>query len=300
MKMVLLAAGHGRRFGGLKQLAPVGPGGEALIDYTVRHAERAGFSGVVLVVRAEIRDEILEHARRHWPDDLSVETVVQGELSGTVPAVLAAVEQLDAPFAVANADDLYGEAAFRAIATHFAQPGREHVLVGYRLRNTVLTTQPVKRGLCLVHRRAELTDLVEHHVCARPDGGFDAVALEGAARARDAARVLLGEEPVSMNLWGFRPGILDHLAEAAERHRRRAGTSELLLPEVVGSLVRSGRVRVRVAQSEDRCIGLTHREDIPLVQRALVEVEPEEAVLGIGSLVLAPSAARAHGETDAL
>lgn len=273
MKMVLLAAGHGRRFGGLKQLAPVGDSGEALIDFTVQQAQRSGFEGIVLVVREEIRGEMESHVARAWPAALPVDVVVQGPQPGTVPAVLAAAAALDGPFAVANADDLYDEAALGSIVRHFRGDHERQLLVGYRLANTVLTDQPVKRGLCVLDEAGELRDLVEHHVRRRPDGAFDASPLFG--QDNGAARVLLGDEPVSMNLWGFHHEILALLEEAAAEHRLGVTrnpsqtAAELLLPEVLGQQVRHQRARVRVVETSGRCIGLTHREDLPLVRAAL-------------------------------
>lgn len=306
MKMVLLAAGHGRRFGGLKQLAPVGDGGEALIDFTVQQARRAGFEGIVLVVREEIRAEMENHVARAWPAGLPVDVVVQGPQPGTVPAVLAAAAAIDGPFAVANADDLYDEAALGSIVRHFRGDCERQVLVGYRLANTVLTNQPVKRGLCVLDEAGDLLDLVEHHVCRRQDGAFDASPLFGDDES--APRVLLGDEPVSMNLWGFHHEVLALLEEAAAEHRlaamRNPGETpaELLLPEVLGQQVRHQRARVRVVETSGRCIGLTHRDDLPLVRAALAPLmfPAPEPVIGESGCELAgggPSHERA-GRAD--
>ena len=117
MQLVLLAAGHGRRFGGLKQLAPVGPRDEAIMDNTARSAAASGFESVVLVVREEIRAEISAHVRRRWPAELAVELVCQAPVPGTAQAVLSARPLVTGPFAVANADDLYGDEAFVALVS---------------------------------------------------------------------------------------------------------------------------------------------------------------------------------------
>lgn len=298
MKMVLLAAGHGRRFGGLKQLAPVGPEGEALIDYTVRDAEAAGFDGIVLVVREEIRRQLLAHAAEYWPTSLSVRAVVQGAVPGTVPAVLAAAAVIDGPFAVANADDLYGAAAIAQIAGHLAAGaghaaggGDAHVLVGYRLRDTVLGARPVKRGLCVLDEGRRLADLVEHHVSARPDGSFAAMPLVGAA----GERILSGDEPVSMNLWGFYPRIFDALADAAARQAPGPG-GELLLPDVLGALVRGGGERVQVVPTRSACVGITHRDDLALVRASVAEQERRAAQRAHG----AAAGATADGDLTTL
>lgn len=285
MKLVLLAAGHGRRFGGLKQLAPVGPSGEAIIDYTARQARSAGYTGAVIVVRAEIEREILDHVSRFWPAELPVCTAVQRQGAGTVPAVLAAAPLLDEPFAVANADDLYDETGLAAIAAHLAHRGDEaapHVLVGYRLASTVLTPQPVKRGLCVTSPEGLLEDLVEHTVFPRPDGTFEAVRLGHEHEQGAHPEVLLGAELVSMNLWGFQPDVIGLFRQAAKLHLASGEQGELLLPQVLGNLVRVGETTVRVLESAGRTIGITHRDDLPVVRQAINELAHGSSLLASG------------------
>lgn len=278
MQLVLLAAGHGRRFGGLKQLAPVGPEGEALMDYTARAAEDCGFSGVVVVIREEIRAEIAAHVRRRWPQRLAVELVAQAPVPGTAQAVLSARPAIDGGFAVANADDLYGDEALAALVSRFGlEPpssageqgvARPHVLVGYRLQRTILTSATVTRGLCEVGGSGELRRIVEHTVQRQEDGTF------GARPAGSDAPVLRlsGRERVSMNLWAFEPRILDHLAEAIDRFDpSTAKRSELLLPDVVNALVVGGRDGVQVVGTSARCIGVTHQEDLAIVREELAD-----------------------------
>lgn len=285
MQLVILAAGHGRRFGGLKQLAPVGPQGEAIMDYTARSAEACGYEGVVVVVREEIREEIARHVRRAWPASLRTELVCQPPTPGTAQAVLSARPALGRRFGVANADDLYGSDALRLLRASFAEAGeatggaaggaaggapggREipHVLVAYRLVQTILTAAPVTRGVCQVSRSGELQAIVEHRVEPGEHGGFSAIPLDNDLPACS----LGGEELVSMNLWGFESRILERLEEALEgfvpgQHGRR----ELLLPDVVGRLVASAKDAVRVVETASRCVGVTHQEDLALVGEEL-------------------------------
>ena len=294
MQLVILAAGHGRRFGGLKQLAPVGPNGEAIMDYTARAAQACGFDGIVVVVREEIHDEILEHVRAAWPATLPVAMVCQPPVPGTAQAVLAARPAIEGPFGVANADDLYGTDALGALVAHFSSPvsalgardadplaPSRHVLVAYRLVRTVLTAGGVTRGLCDVGNDGQLLRIVEHHVDLRDDGGFDAIPLarHGAHAGEPAEpRALSGAERVSMNLWGFHARILDHLTEAVARFDpERAPRPELLLPDVVGSLLEDGRDSVHVLDTSARCIGITHREDIAIVRDELALDAAEHA-----------------------
>lgn len=278
MQLVILAAGFGRRFGGLKQLAPVGPNGEAIMDYTAMAAKSCGFEGLVIVVREEIRGEIEAHIAKVWPDDLPVQFAIQGPLPGTAQAVLSAAPFLHGPFGVANADDIYGEPALRALLEHFeAAPegfstpdsARDsHLLVAYHVVRTVLTDATVTRGLCEVDEMDNLLSIAEHSVSLREDGRFDAEPQ--VATSDQGPRILSGNEWVSMNLWGFYPSMLDHLAkEVAEFDPVKAGRRELLLPEVVARVVRSGVESVHVIETEERCIGVTHAEDMTILHDEL-------------------------------
>jgi len=290
VELVILAAGHGRRFGGLKQLAPVGPNGEAIMDYTARAAEACGFSGVVLVIREEIRREVTDHVKKLWSPSLPVEFVCQPPVPGTAQAVLCTEAAVSGTFGVANADDLYGEAALRLLANHLggsptpsagaaAAHSDRHVLVAYQLFRTVLTKATVTRGVCHVTDDHLLDRVAEHRVTLRADGSFDAVALAKAAVEAEVAPVehirLSGNEPVSMNLWGFHPRLFAELRDAVDNFDAdHAARPELLLPDVVGALVSSGSDSVHVVETANRCIGITHREDMALV-RAEVAVEHE-------------------------
>ena len=253
MQLVVLAAGHGRRFGGLKQLAPIGPNGEALMDYTASAALACGYDEVVLVVRDDIEDEIVAHVKSRWPRDLAVRTVQQlPGISGTAQAVLSASPALEGPFAVANADDLYGEPALEAIARHFSDRSgsgtlQGHLLVAYRLVRTVLTAEPVTRGLCKIRSDGTLEAIVEHVMELRDDGQFDARPL----RDEDAPpKILSGVELVSMNLWGFDETMLDYIDEALNRlPLDRTLSRELILVEVINEVVFSNRDRIDVIET---------------------------------------------------
>lgn len=293
MQLVILAAGHGRRFGGLKQLEPIGPNGEAIMDYTVLAAEACAFTGIVVVIREEIREEVSEHIRRRWSAELPVELACQPPIPGTAQALLCARSAVSGPFAVANADDLYGEAALRLIAERFQDASRRapseespsagspavtpNVLVAYQLRQTIITKEPVTRGLCSISSEGALAAVVEHRVQLLDDGTFDAVPLD-VARAGEAPSAdgldhgqghlrLTGENPVSMNLWGFSSRLFAELERAVDAFDpKTAPRPELLLPDVVCELVRTGADVVEVVTSPSRCIGVTHRADIEIVR----------------------------------
>jgi CTP:molybdopterin cytidylyltransferase MocA len=270
-----MAAGHGRRFGGLKQLAPIGPNGEAVMDYTAIDALNAGFDTVVLIVRDEVREELLDHTAIYWPPKLSVIPVTQGPVAGTAQAVASAAPHLDGSFGIANADDLYGPEALRTLAEELEALGPdEHLIVGYHLTDTVLTAATVTRGVCETDPDGYLVVVRELSVTRHPEGeGFTARPAVGDGDEFD----LSGEEIVSMNLWGFSEGIFDDLERAIARFdpdtapHAEGKPAELLLPDVVARVVSAGLGRVRVVETKGRCIGLTHPDDVPLVRSIVAE-----------------------------
>jgi hypothetical protein len=270
----------GSRFGGPKQIAPIGPGGSALIDYAARDAAAAGFGRLVLIVRGEILDAVQSHIEQHWPGDLrpeyirqdleptAVEAVAGGRTKplGTAHAIMAAADRLDGPFGVANADDLYGASAFALLAEHLGGGGG-HALVGYRLANTLLGDRPVNRALCEVDAHGTVTAIVEGAVHV----GEDELSWRPIGAPDHEARPMKGDEPVSMNLWGFTPDILPVLTDAFIAFRASGAIeagAELFLPNVVGENLRSagGHLEVTMLVSDDRCLGVTHPDDVPLLQ----------------------------------
>ena len=282
--LVLLAAGMGSRFGGPKQIAPIGPGGSALIDYAARDAVAAGFGRLVLIVRGEILEAVEHHVVRHWPDGLRPEYVRQdlepaavaagrAKPLGTAHALVAAAPAIgDAPFGVANADDLYGPSAFRQLAAHLAGGGG-HALVAYRLANTLLGDRPVNRALCRVDAAGRLTGVVEGAV--HVEAGDGGLSWRPVGAPESEARAMTGDEPVSMNLWGFTPDIVPMLREAFAAFEAGGGIAageELFLPNVVGEHLGegpAGGLDVTVLVSEGRCLGVTHPDDVPRLQATL-------------------------------
>jgi hypothetical protein len=186
---------------------------------------------------------------------------------------------IDEAFGVANADDLYGDGAIvglRDALDAYAGDLDAHVLVGYELVQTVLTDDPVNRGLIEIGEDGHLATIVEHTVALRSDGRYESRPLWSAEPheirtfAEMAPRILTGEERVSMNLWGFHPRIFHHLAEALEAfHPETAARPELLLPDVIGHLVALGADRVQVLSTTCRCMGITSRGDLPILQSEL-------------------------------
>jgi NDP-sugar pyrophosphorylase family protein len=259
--LVIMAAGLGRRFGGTKQLATVGPDGQALFDYSIADARRAGFDDVVVIVRSAIEDDVRAHlADQHR--DLSPRFVRQDDLGpprdkpwGTLHAVLSAAGAVDAPFAVCNADDYYGPASFALAAEHLARsrPGLA-ANVAFRLGQTVPARGAVTRAVCQLDGE-RLSSIVETQGCQRrPDGTLV------------AAGVAVPEDTVaSMNLWCFDPSVLDDLAERFAVFVAAAGDdpgAEAQLPTAVGELMADGRLEVVVRTSPETWIGITNPGDL--------------------------------------
>jgi NDP-sugar pyrophosphorylase family protein len=264
--LLVLAAGLGSRYGGLKQLDPVGPSGETILDYSIYDAIRAGYAKVVFVIRKQNEAAFRETAGARWSGHIAVEYAFQ-ELDttksgrtkpwGTAHAVLAAADSVQTPFAVINADDFYGAQSLRLLSEHFSAGLGDYAMVAYPLRNTLSPFGTVSRGICEVDQGGYLRAIVERtHIAA--DGSST------------------GDELVSMNLWGFTPSLFPELrlyfARFLAGHANDL-TAEAYLPTFVDELIAAGRARVRVLQTPDAWLGMTYREDLPRVAagiRALI------------------------------
>jgi hypothetical protein len=257
--IVILAAGRAKRYGGCKPLAPVGPHGEAVIDLVASDALAAGFSTVVLVLGPGTGPAIRYHVERTWPDAVDVRFALQPEPRGTVDAVLSAAEFVgDTPYGVGNADDIYGVAGCRLLAEHLRGDDDTNALVGYRLADATIGFSPVTRGICRVDAAGHLLGVDERRqVHALPEGGF--VAGDG----REPAS-LPGDARVSMNLWGFTPGFHKVLQAALDAAVDASEEKEVLLPVVVAQSL--GTSAFSVLPAEGRCVGVTHPDDLALVQ----------------------------------
>ena len=287
--LVVMAAGMGSRYGGLKQLDPVGEHGELIIDYSLYDARRAGFEQVIFIIKPEIEeafragigDRVARAMEVHYAfqalDDLPAGyTPPAGRTKpwGTAHAVLSARQLVKGPFAVINADDYYGPQGFEAIYRYLSQtadqPGcYEYAIVGYLLRNTVTEHGTVARGVCVEDAQhylvsvTERTQIEKGTLCPRytEDGGQTWTDLPG-------------DTVVSMNLWGFTRSYLD---EAWARFpvfldktlSENPLKGEFYLPQVVSALIAEGKARVKVLRSQDRWHGVTYQADKPEVVEAL-------------------------------
>jgi len=285
-ELLVMAAGVASRYGSLKQIEPVGPAGETLMDYSVYDALRAGVERLVFVIRRETEGDFHAAVGRRYArraevayayqsvDDLPAGYAVPAGRTkpwGTGHAVLAAEGQIHAPFLVANADDFYGAEAFALLAGFLAEPAapppERYAMVAYRLGNTLSDEGSVSRGLCTVSPEGYLAGVTELTAIERSAGGAVARA---AAAAGDLA--LTGDEPVSMNLWAFRPGLFPLLEERFEaflRTRREVPGSELYLPAVVADLIAAGAATVRVFATTSPWFGVTYKADRPRVVERL-------------------------------
>lgn len=275
--LLVLAAGMGSRYGGLKQIDPVGPAGEAIIDYSIYDALRAGFGKVVFVIRRDIEEAFRSTIGAHFEQRVPVEyafqqlddlpagfTVPAGRTRpwGTAHAILAARNVVREPFAVINADDFYGAEGYRALAAHLVSGAPDQAMVGFVLRNTLSDFGSVARGICDVSADGYLRGVVETTNIERDGNGGRTTDAEGRVTR------LTGDEIVSMNMWGFAPSVFDNLHSFFLSFLAARGAdqkAECYLPSAVTAAIDSGRVRIRVLASQDAWFGVTYREDRPRV-----------------------------------
>lgn len=289
--LVVMAAGMGSRYGGLKQIDPVGGHGEAILDYTLFDARRAGFETVVFIIKHEIEEAFkatvgarvaksgmeIRYAFQQLEKLPAGYTVPEGRVKpwGTAHAILAAADQIDAPFAVVNADDYYGPEAFKAMFDRLSQvqdgDKYEYAMVGFLLKNTVSENGHVSRGVCESDDAGYLTRVTERTRIEIYEGGIH-YSEDGGESWTD----LDGGTLVSMNLWGFTESFLqeDTARFAAFLDKALAENpmkGEYFLPSVVSQLIDEGKARVKVLTSHDKWYGVTYQEDKPLVVKALAE-----------------------------
>lgn len=264
--LVILAAGLGTRYGGLKQLTPVGPHGEALLDYGIYDAVRAGFRTVVLVIREEVEQLFRRHIAEVVGTAIEIvfahqtlEPARPGRAKpwGTGHAVLAAAWGIRGPFAVMNADDCYGADSFRLLFEHL-ESSADHALVGYTLRETMSEHGGVSRAIVELDARGYLSRLTEVSDIVSRAGAFTGRTTAGQTVS------LHGDELVSMNLWGFTPPMLPMLERQFARFLETRGAdprAEFLLSEAVGDQVVANGARVRVLRTRARWFGMTFAAD---------------------------------------
>ena len=269
MSLVVMAAGRGSRFGGMKQVAGIGPGGEALFDYAVYDGMRAGFDDVVFVMSEESRGPVEEHVQDGCGPHVEVHYALQeapgrSKPWGTGHALLCATSEASGAFGVVNADDFYGGESFDLLGRELAGGSEDHVLVGFKLRESLSPNGGVSRGVCR-HSDGVLTEITELH---------DIVEVDGVIQNRQGVE-LTGDELISANLWGFQPSFAKVLSAEFERFHFERGDdpdAEFLIGDAVASLPDHGDARVRVVPSPEKFLGMTYAEDVAAVSGRITEL----------------------------
>ena len=281
--LLILAAGIGSRYGGLKQVDPVGPNGEAIIDYSIYDAIRAGFGKVVFVIRESFAEAFSNSFSKKLEGKIETAYVFQ-ELNnvpdgieytserkkpcGTGHAVLVAKDVINEPFVVINADDFYGHSAYKKIGDYLDSVTDsvipDYCMVGYGLQHTLSEHGYVSRGVCETDKNNYLETVIERTHIEKVDGNI-LTELDGGSKME-----MTGKEVVSMNIWGFTPSYFDFLEKYFEAFiRQNAGNSkaEFYIPFVVNELINTGKAKLKVLESKDRWFGVTYKEDKELAVR---------------------------------
>lgn len=284
--LLILAAGMGSRYGGLKQVEPVGPNGETILEYSVFDAIRAGFGKVVFVIRESFADDFKARFESKLKGKIEIDYVFQ-ELNklpegfelpegrekpwGTGHAVLMAKDSIKEPFAAINADDFYGAEAYQVIAT-FLQNSVEkdkYAMVGYQLNNTLSEFGSVSRGICVADQNGWLTQITETHKIRKE--GDSLLCESGSGETAE----LTGNEIVSMNFWGFHPSLFEKtealFVEFLEKNIHLP-KSEFYIPFVVFDLIRAEQSKVEVLTANSPWFGVTYKEDKPFVVQQIKQL----------------------------
>lgn len=288
--LLVLAAGMGSRYGGLKQLDGVGPAGQTIMDYSIYDAIQAGFGKVVFVIRKDFEkdfnEKILSKYKGHIPMDVAFQSiddipegyaVPEGRVKpwGTGHAIRAAREAVREPFLVINADDFYGRDAFEVIAKQLTAQGDEYSMVGFRIGNTMTENGSVSRGVCTVDADGNLKSVVERTAIA-----YDKDHNIRFTDENGEERGLEPNVPVSMNFWGFGPDMFDYLEREFNSFLQAKGKemkSEFYIPTVVSTLIANGEKNVKVLDTESQWFGVTYPEDRPSVVAQLAQLHAEGA-----------------------
>ena len=267
-----MAAGMGSRYGGLKQLDPVGPSGETIIDYSVYDAIRAVFNKVVFIIRKDFEEDFRSKITNKYKDKIRVEFAFQdlndlpegflcpeGRVKpwGTGHAILTASQLIHEPFVAINGDDFYGRESFEIVADYYQDKNATYSMVAFQLDKTLSEFGGVTRGLCTV-KNDLLDTVIETGELKRSESGVSS----------DRDIQLDGSEPVSMNVWGFTPDLFDHLRAMFVDFLHKEGDemkSEYLIPTVINNLIRSGEKDIHVLRTGSKWFGVTYKEDKPFV-----------------------------------
>lgn len=285
--LLIMAAGMGSRYGGLKQLDAIGPSGETIIDYSVYDAIKAGFTKVVFIIRKDFEQEFKSKITDKYEGQIQVEfafqdlndlpdefTCPEGREKpwGTGHAILSARNIINQPFVAINGDDFYGRESFKVVADYYNKGANNFSMVAFQLDKTLSIFGGVTRGLCTV-KDEKLDTVIETDNLQKTDNGVSS----------DSEIELDGSEPVSMNVWGFTPILFKYLEEKFVEFLSKNGTemkSEYLIPSVVNELIQSGQETVHVLRSGATWFGVTYKEDKPYVEGEIEKLVNEDEYPG--------------------
>ena len=278
--LLVMAAGMGSRYGGLKQLDAVGPSGETIIDFSVYDAIRAGYNKVVFIIREDFEKQFKEKISNKYEDKIKVEIVYQdlhdlpnsfscpkdrSKPWGTGHAILAARNLISEPFAAINGDDFYGRESFKIISDHYSSVNSGFAMAAFQLDKTLSDYGSVSRGICEQNLNQLVTVVETHGIKKNSAGNIEC--------DRDIS--LLGNELVSMNMWGFMPSIFDHLEKMFNEFLDENISdlkSEFLIPSVVNDLIEKNIEKVQVLKTKSTWFGVTYIEDKPFVKNQIKEL----------------------------
>ena len=278
--LLVMAAGMGSRYGGLKQLDAVGPSDETIIDFSVYDAIRAGYNKVVFIIREDFEKQFKEKISNKYEDKIKVEIVYQdlhdlpnsfscpkdrSKPWGTGHAILAARNVISEPFAAINGDDFYGRESFKIISDHYSSMNSGFAMAAFQLDKTLSDYGSVSRGICEQNLNQLVTVVETHGIKKSSAGNIEC--------NRDIS--LLGNELVSMNMWGFMPSIFDHLEKMFNEFLDENISdlkSEFLIPSVVNDLIEKNIEKVQVLKTKSTWFGVTYIEDKPFVKNQIKEL----------------------------
>lgn len=290
--LVIMAAGMGSRYGGLKQIDPVGPKGEVIIDYAIYDAIKVGFDRVIFIIKEEIEEAFKEAIGNRIEEKVEVSYVFQDidnlpegferpeereKPWGTGQAILSCKDTIDTPFVVINADDFYGRSSYKSLYDFLTKDSdmdkKEYAMPGYILNNTLTEHGHVARGVCVVDQDGYLEEIVERVKIERFDDGVKFEDEEGIWHE------ISEDSSVSMNMWAFKPSIFEDIEEGfikflddlLNKGQGDKLTSEFYIPNLVGDLIKEDKAKVKVIPSNERWFGVTYREDREKVEKALAE-----------------------------
>lgn len=281
LSLVIMAAGIGSRYGGVKQLDGVGPSGETIMDYSIHDAIRAGFKKVVFIIRNDLQDAFDRHYKTRFRNDIEITYVYQDEFKkyedqyiiqrtkpwGTAHAMLSTAEAVNTPFAIINADDYYGKKAFHLMGSALKENKSDNniFLLGYKLVNTLSDYGTVSRGVCNVNENGFLVAIRELTKIVKQNG--EIISEENGKYKR-----LQPSDPVSMNFWGFTPWIFPELDSSLKyfiEKNHDNPKAEFYIPTFVDWMIKDDKVSVKVLPTDETWMGVTYQEDKPLFMKGI-------------------------------